>query len=88
MVCKKMQILKRKFSTHSKVAAPEAVDDGIDAAVRHGEPVAAEEGAEVDVIVQLALDVAEVLEEPDEKIEELDRQPADDEDGHQRQQHL
>lgn len=37
--------------THPEVVAHEAVDDGIDEAIRHGKPVAAEEGCDVEVLL-------------------------------------
>ena len=73
---------------HPEAVVEEAVDDGVDEAVGHGEPVdrVVDGGEEALLVDRLILE--QVRLEVDDEREDVQRQPADTEAEHHHRQHL
>lgn len=74
--------------TYAEILAHEGVDDRVDKAVRHRQPVADEVEADEGVVSRLRLVEEDFWVEEDDQHEHLDRKPADDEEDDDQSQHL
>lgn len=75
------------MATHPEVFTHEAVDEGVHEGVGHGDPVAGEEAHVVRVALAAAT-TGDVRFEVDEELEDLKRQPTQDEADHHSDHHV
>jgi len=74
--------------TYPERVVKEAVDDGVDAAVAHRQPVHGRVDGDEEVLLRDVLVLGQVRSEVDEQYERVQRQPADGEHRHDHHQHL